>query len=136
MSSAAPWRAVSPVAGFGELGDGPGVVVDEASAAADLDVEAGRRHAVERDHVVVGVFAEPGGDRGAGLGVAVEGVADVVEGVHLEHEVVERRLVGGDECEAVVAGVAVQEDDVVSKRPCFTPCDPPTRGGTESFRQR
>src|SRR5580704_18998033 len=90
--------------------DAPAGVVHLHRAETELDLEAGGRARVERDHAVVGVPTETGGDRGSGALRPLESEADGVKARRLDHEMVQAPGRGQrDEREAVVPRVAVEE---------------------------
>src|SRR5262249_62306653 len=69
--------------------DLPGRVVDLAAAPAELDVEAGRRPRVEREHAIVRVHAERVRDLDTALETPVVRYPDVVHGTDLDHQSVQ-----------------------------------------------
>ena len=94
----------------GVVFDLPGGVIDGSAVPAVLEGEVGRVSHVEGDHVVVHVAAQIDADGDTATQTEVAARADIVEGVALEHDVVDALGPGGfQESDRVVAGVAVEE---------------------------
>jgi hypothetical protein len=72
-------RAMTPYIAIPVPDHLPNRIVDESPTPAVLDLEAGRRHDVEGNHVVVRMLAKIGCQRDIALRHQVEGDADVVE---------------------------------------------------------
>jgi hypothetical protein len=90
----------------------PGRVIHLAPSPADLELKAGWRLRVEREHPVVGVspqslcYAQTGSHR------PIERQPDVVQGRNLEHEVVNAFPLSASESHRVVARAPVHEGNV------------------------
>src|SRR5262245_66304862 len=90
--------------------DLPRRVVDLAAAPAELDVEAGRRPRVEREHAIVRVHAERVRDLDTALETPVVRYPDVVHGTDLEHEVMQPLRHGrGGERHGVMSRIRMED---------------------------
>src|SRR5215470_2463786 len=99
---------MAPEARLSELRHVPGGVVDHPSVAAIFDLEARRRHQVEREHPVVGVPPQHSGQHVA-LAATIETCSDVVDFVDLEHDVAQTSW-RSHQSKRMMPLIAVQKD--------------------------